>query len=85
MDISDCGFVTTPTITTSLEGNGSHYEGTGTSSVYLMSSSRFRMYIKNASYAVEGISEAAKRLHWNVEWVAVGYTCSDETVTGNIP
>ena len=85
VDISDCGFVKIPTITTSLEGNGKHYEGTGTSSLSSASASWFRMYIEMATYAVEGVGDAAKRLRWNVEWVAVGYICWEDTVTENIP
>ena len=75
VDIRGCGFVKIPTITTSIEGKGGHYTATGTSAVYSASASQFRMYIKNDHYASEGVGNAARRLGWNVEWIAVGYTC----------
>jgi len=75
VDISDCGFVKIPTVTTSLEGTGGHYHASGTASPYSVTPAGFRVYIKNASYESEGVQKAAKRHQWNVEWVAVGYTC----------
>ena len=70
VDISDCGFVTVPTLTASVEGDGYHYINTGNSAVYHLSSSSFMMYLKNAES-----SSYAATYHWNVEWIAIGYTC----------
>ena len=69
-DISKCGFVATPTITTSMAG-GSHWDTTGSSEVYNVSPKSFRTYIKN----VRGQNGGANRLNWRLEWVAVGYVC----------
>ena len=72
VDISDCGFVTVPTLTTTIEGSWNHYFLTGTSAVYDLSTSSFMIYLKypkNSGYAY------SKRFHWNVEWIAIGYTC----------
>jgi len=73
VDISDCGFRTVPTVTTAIEGSSSHWVSLGTSSIYSTSPSAFRIYLKN-TYAnpQEGFAEKHK---WNVEWIAVGYTC----------
>lgn len=75
VDISGCGFVKIPTVTTSLEGAGGHYVATGAATPYSVTTAGFRIYIKNDHYKTEGVENAAKRLSWNVEWVAVGYTC----------
>jgi len=72
VDISDCGFKTIPTVTTAVEGAGNHWNTMGTSSIYNTSPSAFRMYILGYSNPQGGKAEAWK---WNVEWIAVGYTC----------
>jgi len=75
VDISDCGFKTVPTVTTALEGSSHHWLSIGTSSIYNTSPSAFRIYLQN-TYAnhnpQNGFAESKK---WNVEWIAVGYTC----------
>jgi len=72
VDISDCGFKTVPTVTTAVEGAGNHWLATGTSSIYNTSPSAFRIYINNNDNPQNGKAEIWK---WNVEWIAVGYTC----------
>jgi len=73
VDISDCGFKTVPTVTTAVEGTGSHWVSLGTSSIYNTSPSAFRIYLKNTYKNPQGgVAESYK---WNVEWIAVGYTC----------
>jgi len=72
VDISGCGFKTVPTVTTSLEGTSAHWNALGTSSIYSVTTTTFRIYIQ-ASYGIRnGGAESRK---WNVEWIAVGYTC----------
>jgi len=69
VSIGHCGFVTVPTVTTSIEGNAWHWRATGTSSVYSVTTYAFRVYLHT------GVRTAkAKRGKWNVEWIAVGYT-----------
>jgi len=72
VDISDCGFKTIPTVTTAVEGAGNHWNTMGTSSIYNTSPSAFRIYILGYSNPQGGKAEGWK---WNVEWIAVGYTC----------
>ena len=72
VDISDCGFVTVPTVTTSIEGSGIHNRLTGTSAVYDLSTSSFMIYLK---YPLSSGYSHSKTYHWNVEWIAIGYTC----------
>jgi len=70
VDISDCGFKTIPTVTTSIEGKGSHWKASGTSSIYSVTTTSFRVYLQHSSK-----TGMAEELNWNVEWIAVGYTC----------
>merc|ERR1711920_174334 len=70
VDISDCGFTTIPTVTTAIEGTSNHWTASGTSSVYSVTTTSFRIYLQHSSKT--GIAE---QLQWNVEWIAVGYTC----------
>ena len=73
VDISGCGFVKIPTITTSIEGSSSHWEITGTSAVYNAKIGSFSTYIAaNRPNTRKGFAEAR---FWNVEWIAVGFTC----------
>jgi len=73
VDISDCGFQRIPTVTTAVEGSGSHWRSLGTSSIYNTSPSTFRIYLFNEKKDPQG--GVAEQLKWNVEWIAVGYTC----------
>jgi len=73
VDISDCGFVTIPTVTTSVEGTSSHWDSLGASSIYNTSPTTFRIYLKNTYTDPQG--GVAENLKWNIEWIAVGYTC----------
>jgi len=73
VDISDCGFKTVPTVTTAIEGSSNHWVSLGTSSIYNTSPSAFRIYLKNTYANPQG--GAAEKYKWNVEWIAVGYTC----------
>ena len=73
VDISGCGFVKIPTVTTSIEGSSSHWEVTGTSAVYGTTTEIFTIYIgANRPNTRKGFAAARK---WNVEWIAVGFTC----------
>ncbi|XP_063688881.1 uncharacterized protein LOC134821976 [Bolinopsis microptera] len=71
VDISKCGFVTIPTVTSSLEGSMSFTTRTGSSYIYRVTSSYFRIYLVSP-YGRGGV---ANKMGWNVEWIAVGYTC----------
>jgi len=69
VDISDCGFMTIPTITTAIEGSGWHWTVRGSSSIYGATAKSFRIYLHSDS------TDKADSRQWNVEWIAVGYTC----------
>jgi len=73
VDISDCGFKTIPTVTTAIEGAGWHWLSIGTSSIHNTSPSAFRIHLKNTYHNPQG--GFAENYKWNVEWIAVGYTC----------
>jgi len=70
VDISDCGFITIPTVTTSIEGKGNHWMASGTSSIYKVTTTSFRLYLYHSTKIGK-----AEQHEWNVEWIAVGYTC----------
>jgi len=73
VDISDCGFITVPTVTTSIEGSSNHYTAIGTGSIYNTSPTSFSIFLINTyTNPTGGYAESKK---WNVEWIAVGYTC----------
>jgi len=71
VNIGQCGYVSTPTITTTLEGYSNHWDVKGTSSIYNASKTKFRIYL-NRRYLRVGHASSRK---WNVEWIAVGHTC----------
>jgi hypothetical protein len=71
VDISSCGFIKTPTVTTSVEGSSSHWVVSGTASVYNTSPTKFRIYL----YKKNLRAKQAKSWKYNVEWIAVGHTC----------
>jgi len=71
VDIRSCGFIKIPSVTTSIEGSTQHWTALGASSIYSTSKSKFRIYINYNKINPSG----AKNRKWNVEWIAVGYTC----------
>jgi len=71
VNIGRCGYVSTPTITTTIEGTSSHWVTTGTSSIYQATNTKFRIYLSKSNLRV-GHAVGWK---WNVEWIAVGHTC----------
>jgi len=73
VDMTSCGFVKVPTVTTSIEGTSNHWVVTGTSSVYNVQPSKFRIFLYDThSDPRRGVARSRK---WNVEWIAVGFTC----------
>lgn len=72
VDISQCDFISAPTITTAIEGSGHHWTATGTSAVYNAGAKNFRIYLYHSSSITTATANARK---WNVEWIAVGRTC----------
>ena len=73
VDISQCGFVKVPTITTDIEGYNNGYQWKTTSAIYTATTTSFKIQVRNESYNPQG-GKAAEN-GWNVEWIAVGFTC----------
>jgi len=73
VDISACGFIKVPTVTTSIEGTSHHWKVLGTSSVYNVEPSNFHIHLYDTFS--DPRSGVAKNRKWNVEWIAVGFTC----------
>ena len=73
VDISRCGFVKIPTITTALEGlhPGYHWKATGPAAVYAASTTTFWVYIRNTLWDPQNGRAAATG--WHIEWSAVGF------------
>jgi len=71
VNMSSCGFIKTPTVTTSLEGSLGHWKATGTSSIYHATATSFTVHIYRSNIGAGD----AKSWNYNVEWIAVGYTC----------
>ena len=73
VDISRCGFVKVPTVTTSVEGKTYQWKATGLAGVYTTTTTSFDMWVEGLQYSpTRGNAET---WGWNVEWVAVGYIC----------
>jgi hypothetical protein len=73
VDISSCGFVKVPTVTTSVEGRTAHWKATGLAAVYSTTTNSFTMWVRGPyDNPTRGNAES---WGWNVEWVAVGYVC----------
>ena len=75
VDISECGFVKIPTITTALEGllPGYHWLSTGPAAIYEATTTTFRVYIRNTDWNPK--NGKATSTGWNIEWIAAGFTC----------
>jgi len=71
VDIKHCGFTRIPIITTSIEGSTDHWTARGTSSIYGLKSTSFRLHLNYGGIT----AERAKSYKWNIEWIAVGPTC----------
>jgi len=75
VDISDCGFVKVPTVTTTVEGNSNHWKATGQAAVYATTTISFEMHLDGAVPGYNPQDGNGEKWGWNVEWVAVGYIC----------
>ena len=75
VDMTKCGFAKIPNVVISVEGSSHHWMALGTSSVYNVTPTTFRVYLHNqeASAAAGVLNE--EKYKWNIEWVAVGFTC----------
>lgn len=77
VSIAHCGFIETPAIASSLGGNSNHWRFIGTSSVYMASTEKFRLYIDvqgDAKYA-SGITTSNMQEDYHINYVAHGKVC----------
>ena len=73
VDMSDCGFVDTPVVTTSLSGIGWHDLQKGVSAPWGITENSFRLcVIDNGKEPSVSLAEEYK---WHINWIAVGFTC----------
>ena len=75
VDMTGCGFAKVPNVVISVEGSSSHWVAEGTSSVYNSTPTSFRVYLKNESSGVARGNLNAEGIQWNIDWIAVGFTC----------
>ena len=82
VDITACGFLSTPVVTVTLEGAGHHDYLVGTASIFGTSEATFRIILMgevatafNPTPLFKPTVEDAKKFKWNVNWSAFGYDC----------
>ena len=75
VDMSKCGFTKIPNVVISVEGSSHHWMALGTSSVYNTTPKSFRVYLNNVNSGLAKGSLNQSGYRWNIEWVAVGFTC----------
>ena len=73
VDMTECGFAKIPNVVISVEGSSTHWMALGTSSVYNTTPTTFRVYLHNQNAGLDKSLLDDKK--WNIEWVAVGFTC----------
>ena len=76
VDISECGFIDTPIVTSSLNGSGHNDYQVGMSSPRLISKSSFEISIlQQWSLNQKLTKEIAEKYKFNINWIAVGHVC----------
>lgn len=71
VDISHCGFSSTPKLVTSIGGSSSHWQADGTSAPYSISNSGFRIY-SNIKDRSDITPSQANAWQWHINWIAQG-------------
>jgi len=69
VDMSHCGFSSTPVVVTSVGGESSHWQSTGGSEIYSITSTSFRNYVNFLNQASVSPS-TANSWSWHMNWVA---------------
>ena len=82
VDMSACEFISTPIITTSLDGSTTHAYMVGTTSLYWATKDAFRIFLSGLAKTANKPDESRKlttddatNYEWNINWSATGYTC----------
>ena len=74
VDMSHCGFVDVPVVTTSLAGSGYHDLQKGVSAPWSITKTGFDIAVlDNGKYPSPSL---AQQHRWHVNWIAVGYNCA---------
>ena len=73
VDMSECGFVDIPVVTTSLAGIGWHDLQKGVSAPWSISKTGFQIIVLDNGKAPS--VSLAQQNKWHVNWIAVGYNC----------
>lgn len=71
IDLSKCGFKSTPICIANLHGTSSHWATTGGSSPYNISNKGFSIYVR---YSSDGAltPATANKYRWHIQWIAIG-------------
>ncbi|KAL5254213.1 hypothetical protein ACHWQZ_G013851 [Mnemiopsis leidyi] len=73
VDMTECGFIDTPVVTTSLSGSGWHDLQKGTSAPWSITKTGFLLAVlDNGKAPSESLATENK---WHVNWIAVGFFC----------
>lgn len=83
VDMSKCGFVTIPSVTTNLEGISELAHFSGMTSVYSMGVNSFKVWVigpvwsqfRNTGWSYALSANVANNQKLNVMWTATGYVC----------
>jgi hypothetical protein len=70
VDISGCGFDAAPVVLASMGGNEGHGQTTGSSAVYSITSTGFRIWIYGHSYISWNSTSQINSREWHIEWRA---------------
>ena len=73
VDMSSCGFTSTPVVSSSLSGSSSHWTSTGGAELYSITPSGFRTYVASTITASQAGSST---YNWHVNWIAAPATLS---------
>ena len=73
VDMSNCGFVSAPIVSTVLTGNGHTRSVIGTSGIYGLTNKKF-LIVPTRIYNYDLYGRAIE-LKWRVDWQAVGFVC----------
>ena len=72
--MSDCNFIETPTVVSSLVGTTRHWTTTGGSAPYVPTAQSFRIHVEDF-HEIPLTPEDADKYGWHINWVAVGKVC----------
>jgi hypothetical protein len=73
INMSGCGFTSTPYVFTAIKGTSSHWMTTGATSIYFLTSTSFRVYLHGYLYSGSGLNTTvATNNQYTLMWMAIG-------------